>query len=150
MNRTSGERRRQRGAVIVETAFSIVVLIVLLFGIINMGMVFHDQASITNAARETARSLAVGDTIETAQTRAASASSGLCSGSSNPCTFTLQSKPDSAQSYSTVADDSSGTTNTANKGDLIQVRIAYQDPFLGAFSGGGTKQLKSVVDMRRE
>jgi Flp pilus assembly protein TadG len=46
---------RERGGTIVEAAFTLLVLFVLLMGAIGFGIVFHSYQSLTDAAREGAR-----------------------------------------------------------------------------------------------
>jgi Flp pilus assembly protein TadG len=48
-------RRGERGAVAVEFALVLPVLVMLLLGITTMGLVYSDHLSITNAVRESAR-----------------------------------------------------------------------------------------------
>ena len=48
-------RRRQRGAAAVELAFILPFLAVLIFGMVEFGVMFYDKAVITNASREGAR-----------------------------------------------------------------------------------------------
>jgi Flp pilus assembly protein TadG len=56
MERTSSQRNHpEAGAAIVEFALLIPVLMLILFGIINLGVMLYNQAVITNAAREGAR-----------------------------------------------------------------------------------------------
>ncbi len=50
-----GRRRAMRGVAAVEFALVLPLLIVLLLGIIDFGLVMYDKAMITNAAREGAR-----------------------------------------------------------------------------------------------
>ena len=52
-------------------------LCLLLFGIIEVGLLFGDQALVGAAAREAARSAAVGDPTATAQSRGVSGGAGL-------------------------------------------------------------------------
>jgi Flp pilus assembly protein TadG len=47
--------RREEGASMVEFALVAPLLLVLLFGIIEFGLILYDQAAITNASREGAR-----------------------------------------------------------------------------------------------
>ena len=47
--------QRQRGAVVVEFAIILPVLVLLVFGIIEFSIVLYDKALITNASREGAR-----------------------------------------------------------------------------------------------
>ena len=47
--------QRQKGAEIVEFALVLPLLLLILFGIMEFGIVFFDKAIITNASREGAR-----------------------------------------------------------------------------------------------
>jgi len=48
-------RNRQRGAAAVELAIILPCLVVLVFGMIEFGIMFYDKAVLTNASREGAR-----------------------------------------------------------------------------------------------
>jgi len=50
------QKYTQKGAAVVEMAIILPLLLVLLFGIMEFGMLFYDKAVITNASREAARS----------------------------------------------------------------------------------------------
>lgn len=52
--------RNKRGQAMVEMAFVVPILVLLLAGIIDIGRVMHDALTITYAAREGARAAAVG------------------------------------------------------------------------------------------
>ena len=52
--------KTQRGASAVEFAILLPLLAVLIFGVIEFGILFHDQQVITNASREGARAAIVG------------------------------------------------------------------------------------------
>jgi Flp pilus assembly protein TadG len=73
-------RRRakgQRGAAAVEFAVVLPLLVTLLFGIIEMGFVMNRWITVTHAAREGVRRLAVGDPVATAEAKARDAAVGL-------------------------------------------------------------------------
>ena len=57
-------RRDDRGAVMVEFAIVLPVLMLILLGIIEFGRAYNAQVSIQAAAREGARELALGNTSE--------------------------------------------------------------------------------------
>lgn len=61
---------RDRGAVAVEFALLLPVLLILLFGIIDFGLALNAQVTLTQAAREGARLAALGQTASVARTRA--------------------------------------------------------------------------------
>ncbi|MDQ1729876.1 MAG: hypothetical protein QOK10_35 [Pseudonocardiales bacterium] len=74
-------RRSDRGAVAVEFALLLPVLVLLVFGIIDFGRVLNAQITVSQAAREGARLAALAN--PNACTRAAAAGTGLsltCSG----------------------------------------------------------------------
>lgn len=67
--------RNDRGAVMVELALILPILVMLLIGIIDFGRAFNAQVSIQGAAREGARALALGQT-SAAVTAAVNSSAG--------------------------------------------------------------------------
>jgi Flp pilus assembly protein TadG len=64
-----GSRARESGAAAVEFALVSMVLITLLFGLLQYGWYFFSTQAATNAARDTARRLAVGDCTGTNEAR---------------------------------------------------------------------------------
>jgi Flp pilus assembly protein TadG len=69
--------RDDRGAVLVEFALIAPVLILLLFGIVEYGLVFNAQLQVTGAARTAARTMAVTGNPVTAQTAAIASTAAL-------------------------------------------------------------------------
>jgi len=71
----------ERGQTLVEFAALLPVLCLLLFGIIQFGVVFHDYLTVTDASRVAARKAAVsrhaGDTGAAAETAGLNAADGL-------------------------------------------------------------------------
>jgi len=68
-----GIRGDERGSPAVEFALIAPVLILLVFGIVQFGFAFFTYNEMLNGAREGARRLAVGATVEVAEARALSA-----------------------------------------------------------------------------
>jgi Flp pilus assembly protein TadG len=60
--------RNQNGAVAVEFALILPILIVLLLGIIEFSLVYNAQLTLTNAAREGARDMAITNSASSART----------------------------------------------------------------------------------
>lgn len=60
------DRDRDRGAVIVEFALILPILMMLLVGIVEFGRAYNAQISLQAAAREGARALALGEDVESA------------------------------------------------------------------------------------
>lgn len=94
MRRWRRRARGQRGAAAVEFAVVLPLLVTLLFGIIEMGFVFNRWITVTHAAREGVRRMAVGDPEPTAAAKARNAAAGLspapsCTGST-PAANTVQ------------------------------------------------------------
>ncbi|MUN07424.1 pilus assembly protein [Agromyces luteolus] len=69
--------RSERGAAAVEFALVLIPLLVLLLGIIEFGYVFNQQLTVTNAAREGARVLAITRDTGDATTAALNAAASL-------------------------------------------------------------------------
>lgn len=146
MIRRSKTRERQRGAVLVEFALVSALLCLLLFGIIEMGLLFQDQAEVSQAAREAARSAAIGDSTATAKGHAVSAGVGLSLVSGS---VTLETSADSGTTWAALGD--SGTANSAATGSLIRATVAYAHPLVTSYVfAGGHKTLTSKMVMRRE
>ncbi|MFJ6279823.1 TadE/TadG family type IV pilus assembly protein [Arthrobacter subterraneus] len=83
---------KERGAVAVEMALLLPVLILLLLGIMEFGRVYNAQVTLTNAAREGVRVMAITNVRADAQTAATNAASTLRITSTNP-TFTFTTSP---------------------------------------------------------
>jgi Flp pilus assembly protein TadG len=67
----------ERGAAAVELALLLPILATLLFGIVSAGRYYTTRVSLTHAAREGARTLALGGTFTDAETRVIDTSDGL-------------------------------------------------------------------------
>ena len=74
---TIRHRDGERGAAAVEFALIVIPLLILLLGIIEFGYIFNQQLTVTNAAREGARVLAITKDSGEATAAAASAASTL-------------------------------------------------------------------------
>jgi Flp pilus assembly protein TadG len=119
--------RDDRGAAAVEFAIIAPVLILLLFGIVEYGLVFNAQLQVTGAAREAARTMAVGGDVPTAQS-AAIASTAALSPALTTANVTF-SEP------------------TCLAGTDVKATVAYDKPFItGLF--GATVHLTGVGTYR--
>ena len=135
----------QRGAALVEFALVSGLLLLLLFGIIELGLLFGDQALVSAAAREGVRSAAVGDPITTAQSHAVSGGSGL------PLTTANVVLEKSADGTTWAALGSSGSNNNAVSGNFVRATVTYAHPLVTAYIfAGTTKTLTAKLVMRRE
>lgn len=69
--------KQERGAVAVEFALLVPILIMMLLGIMEFGRAYNAQASLTNAAREGVRSMAINKDQDIAEAAAKNAASHL-------------------------------------------------------------------------
>ena len=135
----------QRGAALVEFALVGALLCLLLFGIVEVGLIFSDQTQVGAAAREAARSLAVGQTTQTARTGALAAGVGL---SPSATTITLEGSADGVL-WTALGD--TGSANSAAAGTLIRATVTYRHPLVTSFVfAGTTRTLTARLVMRRE
>jgi Flp pilus assembly protein TadG len=70
-------RESERGATAVEFALLVPILIILVFGIMEFGRAYNVQMSLTNAAREGARSMAITKNEDAARIAAKNATAHL-------------------------------------------------------------------------
>lgn len=136
----------RRGAALVEFALVGALLCLLLFGIVEVGLIFSDQAQVGAAAREAARSLAVAEPTATARSRAASAGVGL---SPSATAVTLESSTDGGLTWIALGD--TGSANSALPGTLVRATVTYRHPLITALVfTGTTRTLTARLVMRRE
>ena len=138
--------RRRRGAVLVEFALVSGLLCLLLFGIIEVGLLFGDQALVGAAAREAVRSAAVGDPTATAKSRGVSGGAGLFLSAAN---IALEK---SADGVVWVALGDAGAKNDAlSNVSLVRATVTYSHPLVTSYVfTGGTRTLTARLVMRRE
>ena len=121
-------------------------LCLLLFGIIEIGLIFQDQALLGQATREAARSAAVGNTTGIAQSAAVRAGAGLAIITGN---VTLEQSTDGGQTWAALGN--TGAVNSAVTGALIRATVTYAHPLVTGFVFAGTsKTLTAKMVMRRE
>lgn len=138
-------KKRQRGAALVEFALVAGLMCLLLFGIIEMGLIFQDQALLSAAAREAARSAAVGQATAVAQNAGVNAGAGLAI-TPNAIVLETSSK---GQGW-VVLGDLSGS-NSAAAGDFVRATVTYAHPLVTGFVfSGSSKVLTAKMVMRRE
>ena len=76
--------RRERGAVAIEMAIVLPLLLLIIGGMIDLGRLFFVQTMVTNAAREGARMKSLGYTNTDSDTRVLASSPGLAALVGNP------------------------------------------------------------------
>ncbi len=140
--------RNEKGAAAVEFAILLPLLIFLLAGSIEYGLLMFNQQVLTNASREAARAGIVSQTPRVANATISTVALTYCQNflvtfdAADPAPTVVTSLPD----------------GTRNIGDRLQVRVQYNYQFLflpniqGLF-GGGTEEslaLKATTTMRYE
>jgi len=162
--------KNQNGASAVEFAIIAPLLFVLLFGIVEFGLLLYNKAMITNAAREGARAGIIFDTTRLSE-------DGICQVVLDYCedhlinfdptqvvSCGLDGPPDTHPKYTPAGGTCPGTcinvdnAATISSGDSLTVHIEYNYDFLvfpnlaellgGSFAG--IQNLKAVTVMRYE
>jgi Flp pilus assembly protein TadG len=145
LNGTRRSWRSERGAELLELAVALPILLLVVAGIVDFGIMFQRYEVVTNAAREGARVGILPDyAVADVQARVSSylAASGL-----------NDAAPVPTVTYGSVEVTPGGPTM-----DTVTVRVEYPHSFIflgpvaGMFGGGGTSDLMlaAVSTMRRE
>ena len=135
--------RNNKGAALVEFAIVASLLLMLVLGILETGLLIKDYLAIDQAAREGARSAAIGDTTTVAIQRVVASAPTTVLTSAN---VTLER---SASGSGYVALTNNGAQNGAVPGDYIRVTVQLQHSWLtNLFSTSPTTILSKVVTRR--
>lgn len=113
--------RSEDGAAAVEFALLLPILIMLILGILEFGLAYNAQITVTNAAREGARTMVIQNSPSAAKTAVKTVSSVL-----NP-----------AITDSEITITVSNGTTTCTGGSTATVNIQYPFKFLTGFFGTG-------------
>jgi Flp pilus assembly protein TadG len=148
---------RRAGSVTVEMAIIAPILVLLLFGTVEMGLLFKDSLTLDQACREAVRVAAVGDTTSDITTRAEAAAPTL---NSAKITVTQQYRTYSSGTWSawtTLGNNTGDTANNAPSGSQIEISLSYPHTMItgGFFSsivtpGTNTCTIKSSMVMMHE
>ncbi len=133
MNKKSGERliplRERRGQTIVEFALVVPIIFLLLFGLIDLGIMFYVNLTMQNAVRQGARTSVVGSSSGGPTQRAAliqtirDSSNGLYDKGQPRLTTYIVTPGSSTFSNFTGA-------NIGGSGQIVMVRLDYTWPLL--------------------
>lgn len=125
----------ERGAVAVEFALLLPILVALLLGIIEFGLAFNSQLQVTNAAREGARAAVVWTPASTASSATVAADNAAIAATSSPA-------PALKASMITVsfASSSGAPLTSCAAGATATVVISYPYKFLSGWFGTGYTQ----------
>ena len=126
-----GKITNQNGAALVEFAIVLPLLLILIFGIIEFGVMFYDKAIITNASREAARvgivysSSVVLPSFTKAQRDALINSTAISYSAAHLITFGGSSTP-----TITITGDCTDNTGRTNAGTTLTTRVEYTYTYL--------------------
>lgn len=122
--------KSEKGQSLVEFALLLPVLVLLLFGIIDFGRIFHAYLTIDHAGREAARTASIGKDTTTIKNTAVS----------------------DASSIRLTADQVGVTPGTLSSGSNVTITITYPINFLTPVIGNivGPVTLKNTTVMRVE
>jgi Flp pilus assembly protein TadG len=148
---------RRRGSTLVEFAFIVPVLILLVLGIIEFGWMAKNRLQLANAVREGARSAAIGKSTSQIEQLIQDRSAGI-PGVPGQLTITMKRDDDGETNgftYNTPlgnkAPDSNGNVyNDAPAGALIQVTGSLPHISLTGLPFSNGRTLQVIVVMRRE
>jgi len=147
------------GTATVELALVVPLLLLLLMGIIEFGLLFEDYMILKNAAREGARTGATGASTTAIADRAENAAAAL---STEDLTITQQYGvyDEGSWTWYTLGDVSGdeGIINDAPAGALINVEVSYPHPLVATgllpsledSPGSGSITLTGTATFRRE
>jgi len=130
-NRSTRRLRGERGAVAVEFALVVPLLLILLFSIVSVSRAFQVQATLSGAAREAARAMAIQNSVSAAKSAAVFAAS-------------TSNVPLSAGSVSISPSSCTGAAPNAN----IVVTIKHDFQPTGDFAGGMAFTITSKAVLR--
>ena len=129
--------RSDRGSVAVEFALLVPILFLILFGIINFGVLMYNQAVITNGAREGARWAA----IHTTDTYGISCTNAYSSSPVNPCqtaySYAYQNLISFGGNYSLTAIYTPSVNFNSGIPQTVQLKYTYTGIgwFFGSIAG---------------
>ena len=141
--------RNKRGAALVEMAIVVSLLFILVFGLIDFGLVLRDYLALSQVAREAARSAAVGSDTTTVNSRIVNW--GFRLGLSVPRIQATMECVD-PETGATRGLGDSGEFNDAPAGSQIAIGLTYQHQMIAGrlLAMPNVIQLKSTMVMRRE
>jgi Flp pilus assembly protein CpaB len=140
-----------KGTALVEFSIVAILLLVLAFGIIEMGFLMKDYLTLNQAAREGARSAALGWTTTLITQRVQSAAVGMTvpAGDIHMVKWPEDSTPPA--DWSTWLTLGNGAAyNDASAGDHVRIHIAYQHRWVTRIISSSPIEIKADMVMRRE
>ena len=148
--------RNRRGVALVEFALIVVMLFMLFLGIIEFGVMWFRQLTLTQVAREGSRAASLGRSVQEIDERIRNTAGAL---DASLIMIDLRYSTDNGLTYPNVLQNDGGNHNDALPGSLIKVHLTYPHKLvMGSFFAflsrvnkqNNTLALDSEVIMRRE
>ena len=138
--------RARRGAALIEFAIIVPLLLLLVFGICEFGLLMKNYLTISQAAREGSRSASLGNPVATIIQRVVATATTV---TIDPNRISLEYR-DTAGVWVPLGDSGSG--NNAPVGSLIRVKVEYDHQLVTGyiFPGQSIKMLTTEMVMRKE
>jgi Flp pilus assembly protein TadG len=138
--------RDTRGSVLIEFAVVSLLLMTLVFGMIEYGLLISERLALQQAAREGARSAAIGETTAAVTTRVLASAAGVTITSSN---VALAKMASGSSSWGSLGNSSDGLQNNAAFGDYVRVTLTFNHSWVtGLFSSSPTVVTAAMVARR--
>jgi Flp pilus assembly protein TadG len=137
--------KHETGVVAVEFALILPLVLMILFGIVNYGILLYDQAVITNAAREGARWGAINATAANIGCTNESAT-----GSGDPCQIANSYTHNNLITFSGSAPSSTTASGSGTAGTTVQVTVTYRFTQIGWILGSPSSTLTATSVMYHE
>ena len=136
-------KRCENGVAAVEFALILPVLMLILFGILNYGILLYDQAVITNAAREGARWGAINTTTTIS-------CSGTAIGTADPCQIANSYTASNLISFGSSVTSTTTASGSGTSGSIVTVTVTYPFTEIGYVVGYLLNNLSSTSVMYHE
>lgn len=121
--------QREAGTALVEFAIAASLLFLILFGIIEFGLIFKDMLVLQQAARAGVRSAALGDPVSVVDSKIGNSAPTLAAGR---LTIWKKYSTDNGASFPYALADA-GVENNAPVGSLIKVQLRYRHRLLTGY-----------------
>ncbi len=143
-------RPRTRAMATVELAVVLPLLLMLLFGIIEFGLLFKDSLVLQQASREGARAAAVGATPTQAQNTVVSSAPTIDSAAMTVTCDYRTWNGSAWTSWMQLGTAADGSTNNAPPGSQVRVSVSYAHPLItgGLFSWMATDSENNTVNLQ--
>ena len=147
---SSKKFHRRRGMAVVEFALVVPVLITLLLGIVEFGLLVRDNLTLANAAREGARSGSLGAKQDQIRTRVTSAAAPLNLTTAQGGNIIIEQSVDNGATYTLPLADLA-SNNAVPIGSLLRVTaINRHQSLTGFFPFVNNKIMRGSATFRKE